>query len=150
MRNFFSIFKRKRISEDDELFEEAEKEYVELDTSDIETKGKKLVVRNFSLTDFTDVKPIIDSLREGNTIAIVNIKPLKEKDMIELKRSINKIKKVVDAINGDIAGIGEDYIVATPESVQVYRTKTKEAKKPSKEEEVEEEEETEDEDISLY
>jgi len=146
MKNFFSIFKRRRINEDDEMFEEAEKEYVELDTSDIEAKGKKLIVRNFSLTDFTDVKPIIDSLREGNTIAIVHIKPLKEKDMIELKRSINKIKKVVDAINGDIAGIGEDYIVATPQVAQVYRTKTKETKK---EEEVEEEEES-DEDISLY
>ncbi len=54
---------------------------------------------------------------------MVNIKPLKEKDLIELKRAINKLKKTADAIDGDIAGFGEDYIVATPSFASVYRSK---------------------------
>ena len=41
-------------------------------------------------------KTVLDDLREGYTIALVNIKPLKEKDLIELKRAINKIKKTCD------------------------------------------------------
>ena len=42
--------------------------------------------------------------------------------MIELKRAVNKLKKTCDAIEGDIAGFGEDWIVVTPSFAKVYRT----------------------------
>ena len=42
---------------------------------------------------------------------------------MELKRAINKIKKTCDAIEGDIAGFGEDWIVVTPSFARVYRSK---------------------------
>jgi len=61
-------------------------------------------------------------LREGTTIALINIRPLKDKDIIELKRAVNKLKKTCDAIEGDIAGFGEDWIVVTPSFAQIYRT----------------------------
>ena len=73
--------------------------------------------------------PIIDSLREGNTIALVNIKPLKDKDLVELKRAINKIKKTCDAIEGDIAGFGDNWIAAVPSFASIYRNKSKEEPK---------------------
>ena len=101
---------------------EGEREYVELDTSQTDTKGK-VTVRPFTIEDFADIKTILDVLREGNTIALVNIKPLKDRDLIELKRAINKLKKTTDAIEGDIAGFGDDYIIVTPSFAHVYRTK---------------------------
>ncbi len=107
---------------DDAELSDADKEYVELDTSTGEAKGKA-IVRPFVIEDFTDIKQILDVLREGNTIALINIKPLKDKDIIELKRAINKLKKTSDAIDGDIAGFGEDYVVATPNFARIYRTK---------------------------
>ena len=66
----------------------------------------------------------LDSLREGYTIALVNIKPLKEKDLVELKRAINKLKKTCDAIEGDIAGFGDDYIIVAPGFATIYRANT--------------------------
>ncbi len=101
---------------------DADKEYVELDTSTGDVKGKA-IVRPFVIEDFTDIKSILDVLREGNTIALINIRPLKDKDVIELKRAVNKLKKTSDAIDGDIAGFGEDYIVATPNFARIYRAK---------------------------
>ena len=100
-------------------------EYVELgpEAAEIEEGKAKIVVRPFVVEDFDDIKVILDVLREGYTIALVNIKPLKDKDLIELKRAINKLKKTADAIDGDIAGFGEDYIVATPSFASVYRSK---------------------------
>ena len=74
-------------------------------------------------TDFEDIKHILDSLREGNTIALVNIKQLKDKDLIELKRAISKLKKTCTAIDGDIAGFGDDYIVVTPSFARIYKSK---------------------------
>ncbi|MBI2144823.1 cell division protein SepF [Candidatus Woesearchaeota archaeon] len=99
-----------------------EKEYVELDTSATEHRGK-VTVRPFVMESFQDIKLIVDSLRDGGTIAVVNIRPLKDKDIIELKRAISKLKKTTDAISGDLAGFGDDYIIATPAFAQIYRAR---------------------------
>lgn len=100
----------------------AEGDYVEIDSESIKEAKKKVLVKTFFLEDFEGVKPILDDLRGGDTIALINIKPLKEKDIIELKRAINKIKKTCDAIEGEIAGFGEDYIVVTPAFAKIHRS----------------------------
>ncbi len=119
VRDFFSKLKEK-IGPKQEVPEE--EGYVEVDTEHEETKSK-VVVRPFILKDFEDIKEILDSLRRGYTICLINIKPLKDKDLIELKRAINKLKKTTDAIEGEIAGFGEDWIVVTPSFAEIYRTK---------------------------
>lgn len=116
---FFSNKKNQSFDEDDAMETE---EYVELDTNNSRHEPEqKVIVRPFVITDFADVKPILDSLRESYTIALINIKPLKEKDLLELKRSINKLKKTCEAVDGDIAGFGDDYIVVTPSFAEIYR-----------------------------
>ncbi len=120
IRKFLSKHKLKRESYDDD-FQDAEDEYLELNTSSDAKTQNKVIVRPFVIDDFADVKPILDVLREGTTICLLNIKPLREKDIVELKRSINKIKKTVEAISGDIAGFGEDYIVVVPSFAMIHR-----------------------------
>ena len=126
-----------------QMFEEAEQGYVELGSeSSIDTKSR-LMVRPFVIEEFEHIKPILDSLREGHTIALINIKPLKDKDLVELKRAINKLKKTCDAIEGDIAGFGENWIAAVPNFAYIYRGQkaAKEEKKAAGMEEVTEYEE---------
>lgn len=113
---------------EDNILSEDEDEYVELDGSSSKSKSN-LIVKTYSIDDFTDIKPILDSLRAGDVIALINIKPLKDKDLVELKRAINKLKKTTDAIEGDIAGFGEDYIVVTPAHVKVFRKEEKKSEK---------------------
>jgi len=126
MKNFFlrmkEKFSEKMGGEEVEVPVEKGEVYVELGPEKEEGRAK-IVVRPFVIEDFDDIKPILDSLREGYTIALINIRPLKEKDLIELKRAINKLKKTTDAIEGDIAGFGEDYIVVTPSFASVHRSK---------------------------
>ena len=117
---FFSEVK-KRLKGNSEDIEEGAEDYVELDTSEASDEKSQLVVRPFIIDDFENVKPIIDTLREGRTIALINIKPLRDKDIIELKRAIGKLKKTCDAIEGDIAGFGEDWIAAVPSFARIYR-----------------------------
>lgn len=114
-------FKKKNYDDDDML--DSEDEYVELDTNTTGRSGtSKVVVRPFVLEDFADIKAILECLREGNTICLVNIGTLREKDMIELKRAINKLKKTVEAIDGEIAGFGEDYVVVVPSFAEIHKT----------------------------
>ena len=126
MSGFFSKLKEKISSDSSEIMHEAEEEgYVELGTDAGAESDTKVTVRPFVIEDFESIKPILDSLREGHTIALVNIKPLKDKDLVELKRAINKIKKTCDAIEGDIAGFGDNWIAAVPSFASIYRHKAK-------------------------
>lgn len=124
---FFAKLKKKLSSPGyDEL--EAEEGYLELDTNAAELRAKA-VVRTFTINEFEEIKLVLDALREGKTIALVNIRPLREKDIVELKRAINKLKKTADAVNGEIAGFGEDYVIVTPAFATIHRDKaTKEVK----------------------
>ena len=119
MKGFFSGLKEKFTGKYPEDLEN--EDYIEIDTSKSSERAK-IIVRPFIIEDFCDIKATIDALREGYTIALVNIKPLKDKDIVELKRAVNKIKKTCDAVEGDIAGFGEDWIVVTPSFAHVHRT----------------------------
>ena len=108
-----------------ELADESAHEYLEIGTDWEGKSTTQILVRPYTIDDFSDIKPILDSLREGYTIALINIKPLKDRDLIELKRVINKLKKTCDAIDGDIAGFGDDYIIVTPGFARIHRDKSK-------------------------
>lgn len=96
-------------------------EYVEVDVGRETAKKVKVVVRPFILKSFEDVNKILEVLREGYTIAIVDIKPLKSKDLVELKRAISKLKKTTEALEGSVAGFGENIVVATPNFAEIYK-----------------------------
>ncbi len=114
-------FLSKKYEDEFEEGEQAEEEYVELDGYTDQSGSQKVIVRPFVLDDFSKIKGILDILREGETVCLVNIQPLREKDMVELKRAINKLKKTCEAIGGDLAGFGEDYLIAAPSFAEIYR-----------------------------
>jgi len=103
-------------------------EYIEIDLNSVEPKENKVVVKPFVLRQFDDLNDILNSLREGYTIAVIDIKSLKSKDVIELKRAIAKIKKTVDAIEGSIAGFGENTIIVTPKFAEIHKSAPPKAK----------------------
>ena len=124
MKKFLSKIKssvgQKEFSYDEDMPKEFEEDYVEL-TADGDVPKARIVVRPFIVQDFSDIKPVLDSLREGYTIALINMGPLREKDSVTLKRAIDKIKKTLDANEGDIAGVGDNWLIATPSFATVFR-----------------------------
>ncbi len=107
----------------------SDNEYLEIDLEQ-EAKESKVIVKLFSLRTYEDVNEILNVLREGYTIAIIDIKTLRQKDSIELKRAISKIKKTSDALEGNIAGFGENVVIVTPSFAKIH----KEVLKPKTEE----------------
>ncbi len=94
-------------------------DYVEIDLGR-EEKENKVMVKVFMLRQYEDVNKILNALREGYTIAIVDFKVLKQKDPIELKRAVSKIKKTVDALEGSIAG-HDNIVIVTPSFAKIYK-----------------------------
>ena len=107
-----SVFKKKE--------EENEEEYVELNIGEErESAGKiKIIIEN--LANLGDADRIQERIREGK-IVFFRIKDLKEKDLDELKRAVSKISKTCSAIGGDIAGVSEEWIIATPSFAMIER-----------------------------
>jgi len=96
-----------------------DKDYLEIDLEQ-ERKDNKVIVKLFELKDYEDANSILNALREGYTIAIIDIKVLKKKDPIELKRAISKIRKTSEALEGHITGFGgTDIVVVTPSFARI-------------------------------
>ena len=106
-----------------------DEEYLEIDLGQ-ERPEKKITLKLYALKQYEDITKILNDLREGYTIAIIDIKTLKQKDSIELKRAVSKVKKTIEALNGTIAGFGENIVIATPSFAHIH----KEAEPPKKKE----------------
>lgn len=99
----------------------SEEDYIEIDLDSVKPKESKVIVKPFVLKSYENLDEILNALREGYTIAVIDIKPLKAKDIIELKRAISKIKKTIDALEGSIAGFGDNVLIATPQFAQIHK-----------------------------
>jgi len=94
-------------------------EYIELDTT-AEDMGTKIQIKVDKIEDFIDTDRIQKAVRAG-AIVLVKIKTMRERDLSELKRAIDKLRKTVVAMNGNIVGIDEDYIILTPDGASILR-----------------------------
>jgi len=116
--------KRAFLGRDESLGED----YIEIDLEKKE-KESKIQVKLFVLKEYDDINDILNALRDGYTIAVIDIKILRQKDPIELKRAVSKIKKTTEALEGNIAGFGENLIIVTPSFAAIH----KEVVKPKEE-----------------
>ena len=78
----------------------------------------KVVVEK--LDSYVDTDRIVRKAKSGS-IVIAKIKDLKEKNMDELKNSINKIKSSASMFKGDVVGVSDEWLIITPPSVEIKR-----------------------------
>ena len=116
--------------------EDVSPDFIEIGLEE-ERSDSKVLIKTFTLNVYEDINPILNSLREGYTIAVIDIKTLKSKDVVELKRAISKIKKTVEALEGKIAGFGENTVIATPSKVFEIHKGNAETPTTSKKDELE-------------
>jgi SepF-like predicted cell division protein (DUF552 family) len=105
----------------DKIFGQDEADYLEQSYVDKKDIDKKIKIRIFNLENIETIDEITKMVREGKTIALINIKPLKDKDFLGLKVVMNRLKKHADAMSGDIAGLSEDWVVMVPYIASIER-----------------------------
>jgi len=102
------------------LRELSEEDFIELDTSEVATPTGKIPIRVDRMEDFADTDRIQKQIRDG-AVVLVKIKGLRGKDLSELKRATDKLRKTCVAMNGDIALFDEDWMICTPAFAHVAR-----------------------------
>ena len=83
-------------------------------------EGRKVNIMIEKLEGLVDADPIIKKVKEGH-IVLAHIKGLRENNMEELKQSIGKIRTYVANVNGDVVGVGDEWLVVAPASVEIKR-----------------------------
>lgn len=97
--------------------EEVSEEFIELEEKKEE---RKVNVKIETINDFSDSERIQQLLREGS-IVFLRIRDLRERNISELKRVVDRLRKTCMAMDGDIVGVDEDYLILTPSFARVYR-----------------------------
>jgi hypothetical protein len=87
-----------------------------------EAEAGQVNVRIETLKDYSDADRVQNLIREGSVV-FLNIRDLREKDITELKRAVEKLKKTCTAMNGDMVGVDEDFLIITPTFAKIYRGK---------------------------
>lgn len=102
--------------------DEPTSDYMEITEDALRNEGK-IGVRIETLANYADTDRIQQLVREGNVV-FLRIRDLRAKDIAELKRSVEKLRKTCTAMNGDMVGVDEEFLVVTPQYAQIYRGRT--------------------------
>ncbi len=94
--------------------------YMELESQKEEPNKGKVLIQIENLSYASDVERIQEKLRKG-MVLIINMKELKSKDINELKHVVAKIKKTCFALDGDIVGVSDDWLLVTSKVAKIHR-----------------------------
>lgn len=98
----------------------------EVPVMEVETTGavrapselEPIYVKSMELRSLVDVQEVAEELRNGN-IVIIEISTLMNQDPDELKRAIDQIKGISQAIGGDVGRLTESKVITTPRFVNI-------------------------------
>lgn len=88
----------------------------------------KMKILTAVMEKFQDTERILDYLRTGEYVILLKVKPLREKDITELKRAINRLRTHCEATGADIAALDDVWIVLVPQSIYIERAQMAEKK----------------------
>lgn len=87
------------------------------------TEEPKTYLKAMPLRELADLEPVENDVRNGNII-ILRITPLASKNIDDVKKAVDELYTFAASIHGDIARLGEERIVITPEKIRIWREKT--------------------------
>jgi len=79
-----------------------------------------IYLKAITLRKYSDIYTIKDEAKKG-MILILRVTPLAQKDIEELRRTIDELYNYVRSTGGDIARLGEERVVVIPPSVKIWR-----------------------------
>lgn len=85
-----------------------------------ENESDVIYIKSMDLQGLSDIQEVSGELERGN-IVIMYISRLQYGQSRELRRVVDQLRGICRSIGGDIAQLGQDYIVITPSFVKIYK-----------------------------
>ena len=86
----------------------------------VEDKGSAIILKAIALRSIEDIPKIQEDVTK-KTIVILKVTPLAQKNVEELKSSVEQLYEFATSIGGDIARLGDERVVITPPGVKIWR-----------------------------
>lgn len=120
MAKFLNFRKKEEV-----FVEDSSEDYLSIGEVDVKShkENKLLEVKVFVLDDYENIRDILDVVRGEKTMCLIDIHLLRNKDPDELRRAIDKLKKTVEAVNGEVVGFHENWVLAAPGNVHIHKGK---------------------------
>ncbi len=84
------------------------------------SKNEPIYLKAFPLRAREELPKIKDDI-SNQTIIILRVTPLAQKNVEDLKEAIEELYDFTTSIGGDIARLGEERVVVTPPGVKIWR-----------------------------
>ena len=70
---------------------------------------------------YADIEKLLSRFRKADTVLLVRVAPLRDKDMNELKKVVDRLKTHCDVTGSDLAALDDSWIVLVPPVVEIAR-----------------------------
>lgn len=77
-------------------------------------------IKFFHLESYEDIKSVAKSVRKGN-LALVSVKKVREKSMVDFKMVVDKMKKLSVEVGGSISGLDKNWVCVTPYNISINK-----------------------------
>jgi len=84
-------------------------------------------VKFADIDGYRQIPELSNMIYEGHVL-VLDFTPIANDDL-ELKRTITELKRVIEDINGDIAGIGQNLLIVTPKGMSIDKKKVRRMRK---------------------
>ena len=82
---------------------------------------KKIKLGLLVMERYADVEKVLSRFRKADSIVIVKIGPLRNKDMSELKKAIDRLKTHCNVTGAELSALDDNWIVLVPPMVEVVK-----------------------------
>ena len=82
---------------------------------------KKIKLGLLVMERYTDVEKVLSRFRKSDSILIVKISPLRDKDMSELKKAIERVKTHCKVTGAELSALDDNWIVLVPPMVEILK-----------------------------
>ena len=70
---------------------------------------------------YVDIEKVLARFRKADTVLLVRVSPLRDKDMNELRKAVDRLKTHCEVTGSDLAALDDNWIVLVPPVVEIAR-----------------------------
>lgn len=82
---------------------------------------KKIKLGLLVMERYADVEKVLGKIRKADSIILVKVTPLRNKDMSELKKAIDRLKTHCNVTGAELAALDDNWVVLVPPMVEVIK-----------------------------